>query len=58
MRVTGRVAILRNTLEGNRIGIVARDASPEISRNAFIGSELVLRVEGYRVPSRLELNAS
>lgn len=58
LRASAKVAIARNILANNRIGLVLRDASPDIARNAFIDNELVLRVEGDRGPALLELNAS
>ena len=58
LSASGKVAVLRNILRDNRIGLLIRDASPEIARNAFLGNELAMRFEGDRGPETLELNAS
>lgn len=51
------VLIENNRLADHRIGLVCDSASPHIVRNEFIDNELALQLSGFRMPSRLELNA-
>ncbi len=51
------VTIAANRFVANRIGVATASAQPRISGNAFAACELVLLVEGFGVPARVDLNA-
>ncbi len=56
VELTGAMTIEENEWSGYRVALRTRSANPRVRANVFSGVDTVLSVQGFRVPSLVQLN--